>query len=208
MFEIVGLDDLDILVEDKPTNLNVKFHTVMFDLKDCIPDDALEFFKEAQDLIPAKDIYPEHPYKPMNPDGREDEPHVTVLFGLTKSEDYEAVKKMVEEFGMIYFKFGNISAFRNPESPHDVLKIEIISEELNKLHYKIRETFDNKCTFEFNGHTTLSYIIKDSCKDIEGKFAGTGKEYLCKQMIFSDRDEGYKYIPLKDKGEENVEQSH
>lgn len=178
------------------SKLNVDFHTIMLDLKDCKPANGLKEFSKIQNLIKPEDIFETHPYKTHAPNGLEVEPHVTVLFGLKNEEDIEPIKGYCAELPPLNFKIGNISIFSSEDKPYDVLKLEIVCPEMEKLHYWIRSNFENGCTFPFNGHMTLSYIKKGACKDLEGMCWWSGAEYSADKLLFSHKDSGISNIPL------------
>ena len=65
--------------------------------------------------IKDKDIY--------EAEGREDKPHITVLYGL-HTEEIQDIKDMIKGFGPLTAKLGNITKFTtNPD--FDVMKIDI-----------------------------------------------------------------------------------
>lgn len=177
------------------SKLNVQWHTVMIDAPKCSPDMA-EPFRAVQRMIPNDAVYEEHPYQTDFPDGREQKPHTTVLFGLEEDQDLEAIRKHCADLPPVKFKIGNISAFRNEDKPYDVLKAEVLSEDMMALHYWIRGNFKNKCEFPFAGHITLAYIKKGTCQDLEGPCDWTGTKYTCDTLTFSHRDGMFLDIPM------------
>jgi hypothetical protein len=85
------------------------------------------------------------------------------------------------------------------------LKIEVQSPEVEKLHYWIKDNFQNKCEFPWKGHMTLAYVEKDSCDALAGPCAVTGEKYTSAELIFSNKDtQGKDKMPLKGKTEKEV----
>jgi GNAT superfamily N-acetyltransferase/ADP-ribose pyrophosphatase YjhB (NUDIX family) len=138
----------------------------------------------------------------------EQHPHVTVLFGLVDDSSLEPIREHCATLPPIEFTIGNISAFRNEEHPHDVLKLEVVSPQMEELHYWIRENFKNECKFDFNGHMTMAYIEKGTCADLEGPCEWTGAKYVCNKLVFSHKDNGLIEMPLGGENEAVALLSH
>jgi 2'-5' RNA ligase len=96
--------------------------------------------------------------------GREVNPHVTVLYGLTKDfhEDiFEKIKETRPEL-----KLGEIDIFEKDE--YDVVKVNVISDDLTKLHHYVDIKYDSNDEFDiYKPHLTLAYVKK-----------GEGKKYV------------------------------
>ena len=103
--------------------------------------------------------------------GRETQLHITIAYGMN-SCDMEKVREVVEMFGPIQIEFGPVSFFRNgPESeaPSDVCFVKILSEELEALHYGLRELFEFSTKYpDYPPHMTLAYIKKGSFPELTG----------------------------------------
>lgn len=176
--------------------LQVDFHTVMCDAEHIEPQDLVARFNDCEMMIPNDAIFEKHPYQTDFPDGREQQPHVTVFFGLEHGEDEVDIAEHVAEMPPLEFTIGNISAFRNEDMPYDVLKVEITSPQMEKLHYWIKDNFDNECKFPFRGHMTLAYIKKGTCQSLEGPCEWTGSTYACNTLTFSHKDDGLHEMPM------------
>lgn len=175
--------------------LNVPHHTILFDLNDCCQDDS---FKKTQTSIPDAHVYAAHPYQTDFPDGREQVPHTTVLFGLENENDLFPLRSYFKEQEPFKFRIGPIKAFRNADKPYDVLVAEIQSEDLERHHWHIRDNFRTKTSFpDYKPHLTLAYIQKNTCQDLEGSHDWQGQEYRCPVVKFSHRDDFRVDLPLK-----------
>ncbi len=99
--------------------------------------------------------------------GREIEDHVTVLYGLTDDEIDES--EIVKLFTMIdgpLVSTEQISLFQNDK--FDVVKFDIISDELTLLNKVLTSTFPFKSTFpDYHAHSTIAYCLP-----------GTGDSYV------------------------------
>jgi len=106
------------------------------------------------DAIDPKDIY-EDPEDDSF--GLEDEPHVTLLFGLHKEVTDEDVKGILDKFTFKPIKIKELSFFDNPK--YDVLKFSVdgggnlgdANEEFKKLPY----TSDYP---DYHPHMTIAYL--------------------------------------------------
>ena len=137
---------------NRKSNGRIRRGVVMLTLPAVAASSLLDF----SDKIVAADL---------GDDGIEDEPHVTVLYGIT-TDDAEAVKKVVENFGAIRFKFGRLSLFTNPRA--DILKVDIESADLQRLHRKIKENLPVKMTHStYKPHATIAFLKP-----------GAGRKYL------------------------------
>lgn len=121
-------------------------------------------------------------------DGREDEFHVTALYGL-HGEDAEEIANLVSGFGPVKIVFGETSLFpADDKKDHDVVKIDIKGDDIHRLH-KLLKKLDHTSTYpEYKPHLTLAY-----CKAGEGaKYCGknplTGKEATFTRLMFSNKD--------------------
>jgi 2'-5' RNA ligase len=128
---------------------------------------------DLQSMIDDDDIYTEEGDRSF---GREDEPHITLLYGLHNDipdEDIEEVSKKMEKCEVNLKK---ISIFENEK--FDVLKFDIIDDskkelsKMNKEFAKFPHTTDYP---DYHPHATLCYLKK-----------GMGKKYI---QTLSEDDE-------------------
>lgn len=143
------------------------------------PDDAAPLLAYAAS-IPDEHLYPprgegyEDSYGPDY--GRESEPHVTSLFGLT-SADPESVRACVADHeGPMTITLGAVSAFENDAKPYDVLKLDVHSDALHALHHALRGAADHKDQWPtYTPHLTVAYLRKGMAQHYVGdnRFSGT-----------------------------------
>lgn len=192
------------LMVAKGVNVSYEFHSTQINLFDNLSEKDFNFYR-IQNQIPAESIYREFPQKPgmlgmLQDDpnesyGLETEPHITLLYGLVNEADYFNIRKDVQATGGINITIGEISSFRRPDKPYDVLKLSIESQDLKNLHYKLAEKYENKQNFpDYKAHLTLAYVQKGTCVELEGPCAWTGTIIPVKCAVFSHK-EGYK-LPL------------
>ncbi len=119
--------------------------------------------------------------------GREDEIHVTVLYGI-HSDTSEEVAKVVSEKKSISVKLGDIDVFTNPDK-FDVVVIKVISDDLKSLNTKLTDKieFTNKYK-EYKPHITLAYVKKGKGWKYHGLDYWKGKEFTTDHVIFSSKN--------------------
>jgi 2'-5' RNA ligase len=172
---ISNFNNFQLLLERSGSDLKFGCLMLFFDVS------RYNFYSIVEKYIKKEDIYEW---------GIENEPHVTILYGLHDNTNSEDLKKWTIDAEDIKLKFGDISLFENE---YDVLKIEVTSEQLTNINKDIRSNFDYTNKFKtYNAHITLSYLKK-----------GTGKKYKIdklkkeivellkgstKYYIYSDKD--------------------
>lgn len=107
--------------------------------------------------IDPKDVY----IKPLDDSyGIEENPHMTILYGIHEDEvDPDTIMDVIrEDMGQITVNITNISMFSNDE--YDVVKYDVpVTEELKKYREMFERTFPNTQTFPvFHPHITLAYV--------------------------------------------------
>lgn len=119
-----------------------------------------EFFNFQINKILPETIYNDN----NNPNdfGIENDLHITVFYGLLPNDyNFKLIKQFIRrEIESIDLIIKGISFFRKEDSPFDVMKFEIESEALVKIHNFI-ETLSNENTNKiYNSHMTIAYINK------------------------------------------------
>jgi 2'-5' RNA ligase len=129
--------------------------------------------------------------------GREDEPHVTVLYGLLDEADMFKIRRYLSGVDPFFIELGEVSLFSNkPE--YDVVKVDILSDPLQDVHKWIRENCKNSLTYpDYHPHMTLAYTKKSwAFEAFENPFEG--KMIKVHSMEFSSANAGGKVeMPLK-----------
>lgn len=128
-------------------------------------------------------------------DGREDEHHVTVKYGL-HTQDPEDVRHIVEGFGPVVARLGKVSLFPASESSahkeqdeqYDVVKVDIDSPDLRRLNRLLCKSLEHTDTHpNYKPHVTLAYVKPGLGKKYVGKGLG-GHEVHLNLLTFSDRE--------------------
>ena len=145
----------------------------------------------------ALEIGDEKLYDPKDSDhryGRENEPHITVKFG-THTDDPEEIKEALKDMWPAKVTLGRISTFKNEDN--DVIKIDVISDDLNEANKRIAKKC--KCTDthpEYKPHVTIAYVKKDSCNYLEGMKNLDGVEIVFEEFAFQGKTGNRTMIPL------------
>ena len=137
-------------------------------------------------------------------DGREDEPHVTVLYGL-ETEDPEDVQKILAECPAARFTLTNVSVFvvqdkesqRGGAESYDVVKVDVDSQDLVELHDRLAKLPHVDTHPEYHPHVTLAYVKPGMGQ----KYAGMAdfdldQSGLADAVVFSNRAGEKTAIPL------------
>ena len=159
------------------TDLITEGHCIMADVPQ--KESMLEFIKK----IPNECVYEEvgENY------GKEANPHVTVMYGLSPIEETRVKELLNKVPKKIVAELGKISKFSNADTPYDVLKIEVKSPHLNKIHEMIRKNFDNNYKWsEYNPHVTLAYVKKGTCNEYVGNKTFEGMKVMFETFMYSN----------------------
>jgi len=128
--------------------------------------------------------------------GREDEPHVTVLYGL-HSPDPAGVREILANAHSFPIRLGKITRFTDCPK-FDVLKVEAESLELRKLHELLKTKLP--CTYAFptyKPHVTIAYIAKGHCRRLDNCKAFCNFSFTAEEVVFSSFQGGHEVIPLR-----------
>ena len=159
------------------TDLITEGHCIMADVPQ--KEAMLEFIKK----IPNECVYEEvgENY------GKEANPHVTVMYGLSPIEENRVKELLTKVPKKIVAELGKISKFSNADAPYDVLKIEVKSPHLNKIHEMIRNNFENNYKWsEYNPHVTLAYVKKGTCNEYVGNKTFEGVKVMFEAFTYSN----------------------
>lgn len=127
--------------------------------------------------------------------GREDEIHVTILYGL-HSESPQQVRELLTRTKPFEIKLGKIGVFTNSDK-FDVVKIDAQSEALTEINLRISKhvVFTNKYLL-YQPHVTIAYVNKGKGWKHNNVDVFDGKRVLVDQITFSSRNGQKTYIKL------------
>jgi len=189
-----------------------KKHSVQVNLREHVSEKDY-FFDNLQNMIPEKTLYREHPQvrrtsgniwelTPQLVDaddeeyGREDEPHVTVLYGLTRSPELFKIMRRLRETAPFDVELGGVSFFGNrPE--YDVVKVDVVSPGLVELNGWLKKNCTVEQTYpDYRPHMTLAYVLKESTPVCLFDNPYLGKKIRIESLEFSHRDGTKICMPL------------
>lgn len=141
--------------------------------------------------IPDEDIYTGEDNM-----GREDTPHITVLYGIVTQDADEAIQLLAPE-SPVKATLGKVTLFENSDD-YDVVKIDIDSEDLARLNKLLSDNLENENDFpEYQPHITIAYVKQGSGKLYSGSSEFEGKEITFDQVRFSTKEEEPTFIALQ-----------
>lgn len=155
--------------------------------------------KNANEILAwgAKFVADEDVYERDGEYGREDEIHVTVLYGLHANSPDELIELLKDE-KPIKYTLKEISLFESDF--FEVLKFTVESSDLKRIHQKIRDNCKSTSTFpEYHPHCTIAYLKKGTGKKYCGKNPFLGTALIADEILFSNRERKKTKIVLKEK---------
>jgi 2'-5' RNA ligase len=156
-----------------------------------LPPEIAQPMSDFANSIPDEDLYTEE-----EGFGREEEPHVTALYGLTGEDKQtaEQVRKALAGEGPIKLRLGKLSLFENEK--YDVLKVDIESDDLQRINGKLSELPNENDFPDYHPHATIAYLRKGAGKKYTGTSVFDGAEVTIPTLLFSARDRSKVPIPL------------
>lgn len=117
-------------------------------------------------------------------DGREDDPHVTVRYGL-HTDDADEVARVIGGSGPIPLRLGAVSLFTsNPE--YDVLKLDIDSPTLHELHWRLGVLPHTDTHPIYFPHATIAYVKAGKGTGYVERMAVLDVTAYVDSVVFSD----------------------
>ncbi len=157
------------------------YSSTQFDFPKGIADKIKDYIKE----IPGEDLAEE---------GREDEIHVTIKYGL-HSDDSMRLRDILRGIGPVTITLGCVSVFEHEEQ--DVLKIDVYGADLFNLNRLISESVANTETWPtYKPHLTLAYLKKGKGKKYANDDNFDGIKITFDSLTFSPADGDKVNIPF------------
>jgi hypothetical protein len=124
-------------------------------------------------------------------DGKEDQYHLTALYGLIRN-DCQEVASAVAGFGPVKVVFGSTSIFPSSDNDsqrggdaHDVVKVDVSSPDLIRLNKLLREQPNVNKFPKYVPHLTLAYVKAGEGEQFAGNDGVKGMELTFDKLIFS-----------------------
>ncbi len=151
----------------------------------CLMLDCSDFkseLKRIQKEIPWEDVYDDEPGHRY-----ENDPHITVLYGIHE-QDSDVVKEQLGDITPCKYKLTGISLFENDK--FDVVKCTVESSDLTKLNKHCTDTLEFTNDYpKYVPHLTIAYVKPGTGKKYTKiKSDEFGKEKESNKFTFSDKD--------------------
>lgn len=148
-----------------------------------LPEKDAKVVRDFAATIPESEIYTD----PEDPTfGRESDPHITALYGIT-SESPSKTAKALKENGPIRATLGKLSLFKNEK--YDVLKAEVQSPDLHSVNGKLRKSVDFESDYpDHHPHMTVAYLKPGEGAKYVGKTPFKGREFTFNELEFRAKD--------------------
>lgn len=148
----------------------------------------------AEDAAPfqayAAEIPDAYLYESADPEkegryGREKESHVTIRYGL-KGNDVVPIQLALQGAQTIRATLGEVTAFEPTDKPYDVLKVDIVSEDLHRLNALIKANCEHDELHDgYHPHLTIGYLRRGLATEFVGDKRFVGKELTFSSVTFS-----------------------
>lgn len=133
--------------------------------------------------------------------GLEDEPHITLLYGLHDDVTLEQVKEIIDGFTFENVEIISPSLFENEK--YDVLKFEVADTELlNDVNKELRTLPYTSKFDDYQAHMTIGYIKPGMGQKYVDKFKDLEFEIVPSYVVYSYPSDGEK---KKDKIKINID---
>lgn len=119
--------------------------------------------------------------------GREDRPHVTILYGL---DNAMGVEQAVRGFGPVEFMLDETDAFEGvEEGTADALIIRAVGGDLDRLREKLLPLAVKEQLNDYQPHVTIAYVKLGMGKELAQKFQGwmRGRSVMATSLEYSGR---------------------
>lgn len=166
-----------------------KHATTQVDLPDDLRDEIIAW---GNSKIPDADLVEDE----KNSMGREDEIHVTVLFGV-KDSTPESVAKVAKAVAPFDVRLGLVTLFKDKKE-YDVVKLDVEAPELHRLHYEIKEAVPCEDSFPtYVPHVTVAYVKKGAADKVLGSDKFRGRTFKAGHLTFKSADKDSTEIPFE-----------
>jgi len=178
----------DLLLEKKGDKYEYNCAMLYFDLPQI---------KEIHKAIDKDDLYTEDGPRTF---GLEDQPHITLLFGLHPEVSLDEVKNAVDKHEFSKGTIHNASLFEH--KGYDVLKFDVdpdSSKELGKVNEELKKLPHTSEFPNYHPHCTIAYLKKGKGAKYVEEFAGTSFDYTPRHVTYSLAEGGKKTIKINTK---------
>jgi 2'-5' RNA ligase len=149
----------------------------------------LEIDKQESIYAKIKAIAKKIKKEDLSEDGREDDLHVTLKYGLD-TEDPALIRPLLDSEGKITLEIKKLDYFGAKETKQDfdVVILRVDSDQIQELHETITDTFkDSGETHpKYLPHITLAYVKRGLGKDIVIELRKDAEDLIGKKIVFKE----------------------
>lgn len=130
---------------------------------DPLPSSVVKLWSEIGSLIPEESVYNLPDENGRYKYGRENNPHVTLYYGMPADVDGARIKSIVSRVkGPVDLRVECLSYFRVPTKPYDVVILVVESQVLRFLNAMFQVEFGVRKDFPiYTPHITVAFVKKD-----------------------------------------------
>lgn len=181
-----------VIIDDRSIQFRGSFEQTLRELDQFVPYwDRVSKASCLMAILPAdlaadvRAIGAAIPDSDLNKDGREEESHVTIKWGI-HGDDSSGARRAIQGRGKVSVKIGALSLFELPDK--DVLKIDVESQGLMDLNAAVNRECPHIDTFpDYHPHITVAYLKPGMGSAYVRKSDLEGKDFLISRAVFSDR---------------------
>ena len=162
-------------------NRKYDYSSLLFELPEDVTDNVISW---GFDHVPNESLF----LDPKDPTfGREDDAHITLIYGIHTSNIKEVSSLFVKE-KEFDCKLGKLDLFTKSDK-FNVLIVSVECEELHKLNRKMRRELEVTESYPiYVPHVTICYLKKDQGKEYIGNDVFDGVEFKLNKVLFSSKD--------------------
>ena len=198
-----------VYIDDRAVEFQGDFKATLRSIKDFLPHwqdnrsnvGAYEYASTQFDLPPAmaETIIAMGRNVPENllaDNGREEKPHVTILYGI-EDESPDKLTKALRGFGRVRIRLGSTGFFSIKDKGFDVVKVEVISEDIKRLRKAVEKASTHHTDFpDYKPHATIAYTVLGSGKRFADDRTLSGESVEFDTLVFSGKTDERTHIPL------------
>jgi 2'-5' RNA ligase len=175
------------LVESRKTNY--EYSSLLFEVPEKLTDNIISW---GFDHVPAESLF----YDPKDPSfGREDDVHVTLIYGL-HTNDSDEVSELFAKEKSFNCKLGEMDVFTT-NNKFDVLIIKVDCRNLHRLNNKMISKLETTISHPiYVPHVTICYLKKGEGEKFKGNKSFNNEEFSLDHVIFSPKTGNKKSIKL------------